>query len=160
MTEKITDIATHEVTRYVEAYLVARAYAETMREEVNKIYRDILTECPVCADDGTQILSPDRLYLCSDDDLVRDVYAEANKREREAGLKPADMPNDYCPALVAETLKIEAENRLIEAAGRPLGIDNNTLLCAGLDKRQRFIDLVVGLVLSLPNFKKMEVTND
>lgn len=156
MNHNLNTVVTHEVKALVSAYLLARAYAELTRERVNTIYREILTQCPVYADrTGDQIFSPDKLYLCSDDALVRDARDEANKRERASGIKPADMPDDYCPALVAESLLSDVESCLIDASGAAFGITNKKVLCArdGLAKRQKWIDLVVGLVVRQPDFR-------
>jgi len=156
-------IYTPELKSAVNAYLMSRAYAETMRDKVNAIYKDILTQCPVYADlrtpegkqigQGEQILDPEHLYLCSDDALVQDAWAEADKRERAAGIKPDSMQDEYCPALVAENLQRETERLLIEVSGKPFGMDNHKLLCAGLEKRQQWIDLVCQFVVSQPDFK-------
>ena len=93
---KLQDFTTPEVKSAVNAYLLARVYAETMREKVNAIYHDILTEHPVYADryassdrmrgNGEQILDPDQLYMSEDEETIKEVYAEANKRTRAAGL--------------------------------------------------------------------------
>lgn len=151
---QMADVLTHEVKSCVNAYLMARAYAETMRERINAIYRDILTECPIYETrSGKPILDPERLYLCEDDALVRDAWDEANKRERAAGIKPDLMPDEHCPALAAEFMQTKAENMLIKASGAPFGVTNNSLLCAGLGKRQKWIDLIVSLVVSQPDFR-------
>lgn len=148
-------IATPTVKSLVGAYLMARVLAESMREQVNAIYLDILTECPIYGDrDGGQILDPGHLYLCSNMSLVQDAWAEADRRERKAGLKPVGMLNSHCPALVAEHGLLKVEWEIIKTSGEKLGITNTKLLCAGGSKmRQKFIDLVVGLVISLPDFK-------
>lgn len=150
---KLHDFTTHEVKSYVRAYLLARTHAQLTRARVNATYREILTECPVYATDtGRPILDPGHLYLSDSEAHVRDAYDEADKRLRAAGVKPANMPVDHCPALVAEHLQINIERQLIEAAGRPLGITNDGLLSLGLDDRQKFIDLVVGLIVNQPDF--------
>lgn len=150
------DSITPAIKSGVNAVLIARAYAETMRTEVNKVYAEILTECPVYADrwgETKQILNPDDLYLCGNEDLVADAYAEANVRLRKLGLKPAEMLDDNCPALVAETLLIDAQHVLVGAAEEVFqGITIDKLLCAGLDKYKQWIDLLCGLVISLPDF--------
>lgn len=156
MKPKMNEVITPEVKSYVNAYLMARAYAETMRAKVDAIHRDILTECPIYADvhgHTQQIFKSGDLYLCSNDALCRDFYDESNKRLRAAKLKPDDMPVDHCPALVAEHLQVKCEWALIEAAGRPFGITNDKLLCNGLKTRQEFIDLVCKMVVKLPGYK-------
>ncbi len=148
-------VATATVKSLVNSYLLARAYAQTMREKVNEIYKVILTECPIYSDrEGEQILDPDRLYLCSDMTLVQDAWDTADHRERKAGLKPDDMSDEKCPALVAEYDLVKVEWALIEATGEPMGITNNDLLCAGgSEMRQEFIDLVVGFIVNQSDFR-------
>lgn len=162
MTEK--DV-TPAVKSAVNAYLLSRAYAETMRVEVNNVYREILEECPLYADmtqsnqEPKQILNVDRLYLCTDElpwEAVKEVYEEGNHRLRKLGLKPDDMPDEHCPALVAECLQRDTEHILIDAAAEMLGENGDLrhdLICAGMDKYHQFIDLVVGLVVNLSDFK-------
>ncbi len=157
MKPKIQDMLTPEIRSCVNAYLMARAYAETMREKVDAIHREILTECPIYADkhEGRQIFKSGDLYLCTNDALCQDFYEEADKRLRAAKLKPDNMPVDHCPALVAEHLQVKTEWLLIGAAGEPFGITNDKLLCTpnGLENRQKFIDLVVSLIVNQPDFK-------
>lgn len=150
----LNEVVTPEVKSLVNAYLLQRALAETMREKVDAVYREILTEIPVYAEDrGDRVYTYQLLYLCSDDALCEKIYAEGNKRLRALKLKPDDMPDGYCPALVAEDKQVKIETALIDAAGAKFGIDSDKLLCAGLKTRQEFIDLVVKLVVSLPGFK-------
>ena len=148
----------------VNAYLMARARAEVMTEKVDAVYEDILTETPLYADlemrghdEPFQILKPKDMYLSTDEDFCAEVYAEANKRLREMGLKPDDMPDGHCPALVAQNLQRDCEWLIIDNAAEMLGYDgkelHHKLLCAGLEKYHQFIDLVCKLVVNLPDFE-------
>ena len=155
---KMSEVITPELKSCVNAYLMARAHAEVMRTKVDEIHRQILTECPIYADvhgRTEQIFKSGDLYMCSNDALCRDFYDEADKRLRAAKLKPSDMPVDHCPALVAEHLQTKTEWMLIESAGTPFGITNDLLLSQphGMEQRQKFIDLVVRLIVSTPGFK-------
>jgi hypothetical protein len=153
---QVAAFATPEVKSYVSAYLLARAYAETVRAQVDAIALEILTECPILdSETGEPLTQSKQLYRSTDEAACADFYAEANIRERHAGIKPPEMPNEHCPALVAENLVIQLSRCLIEASGRPLGVTPDKLLCAGdgLATWKRWIDLVVGLIVSLPDFK-------
>lgn len=152
---KMSEVLTPALVSAVNAYLLARAAAETMRERVDAIERQILTESPIYADkaDGRPILDGRELYLSSDEDAFQDYLIECDKRERAAGLKPADMPRDYCPALVLEDLQRKAERLIVETGGKPFGFTVDRLLCAGLDTYREFIDLTVRLVVNRPGFK-------
>lgn len=159
---KVEEVATREVKELVSAALLVRAHAELVREKVDEIHREILIECPIYANQfgrTDQILTSSDLYLTNDDGARQDFYDEADKRTRAAGLKPDDMPRDFCPALVAEQLRRDAERRIILAVAGSLTKEQtpeeffNGLLCLGIDKFRRFIDLVIGLVVNLPDFK-------
>ena len=158
---------TSELIDNVAEYLVLRAKAETIRQEVDKVHRGILENDIVLMSeergdpDGNRfrpkerILDPSRSWLGQDEQMPL-YYKLCDEKTRAAELKPDDMPFDHCPALVAEHDQRKAEWALIEEAAKMLGVEkpedfNGELLCSsdGLERRQKFIDLVVGLVLSL-----------
>lgn len=155
-TNEMNQIVTPAVKSLVSAYLLARTYAEVQRERVDEIHLAILTECPILDDEtGEPLLRSKDLYRTDNEALCADFYAEADKRLREAGIKPASMPTEFCPALVAEHELVKIERMLIDESGKPLGVDHNKLLCArhGMENWRKWIDLVVGLIVSLPDFK-------
>jgi len=151
----------------VNAYLIARAFAETMREKVNEVYKESLSIHPLFEDfmserrngANKRILDVDKMYLSTDEATCKEVYADVNYVLKEKGIKPDDMPDDHCPALVAEELQRKTEKLIIDSAGEMLGFDfdgkelSHRLLCLGLEKYRQFIDLCVGLVVNLPDFK-------
>ena len=155
---------TPAVKHSVNAYLLARAYAETMRDKIDEIQRQILSEIPLInPKDGERITEPKYSWTCTDEELMTEYFAECNIREREAKLKPEDMEDDFCPALVAENIQTDTEWLIFDAAAEMLKLDfdgkelHHRLLCRGLDEMKKFIDLVVGLVVNLPDFKGLEV---
>jgi len=146
----------------VKAYLMARAYAETMRAAVDEIEREILAEAPLTNDlevnhglPAREIREPKYVYLCDDDILLQDYYRETNKRLRAAKLKPNSMPDDHCPALVAESLQREAEHLVIDTTADMLGEEDflHRLLCHGMKTYHQFIDLVCKLIVNMPGFE-------
>lgn len=154
----IKDIDTPAVHSMVRAYLMARTFAECQRERVDEIHLAILTECPIYADmrDGGEAITRSKdLYLTTDEAACQDFYAEADARLRKAGIKPADMPRDHCPALVAENLLRKIERELIDVSGKPFGVTADKLLCArnGLENWKQWVDLVCKLIVNLPNFE-------
>lgn len=151
---KLKHLLRLEVRSYVIAYLMARAYAETVEAQVEPVHRAILEECPVYADraDGRQILKADDLYLCSNEAHCRDFYDEADHRLRKLGLKPATMPKEHCPVLVAKHELTKIEWKLIDASGQGFGVNSSNILNHGLEDRQKWIDLVVGLHVNQPDF--------
>jgi len=151
---------TDELKSAVNAYLMARAYAETMRSSIDEIQRAILEECPLTngleiehGEPPRAITEPKHTYLCTDEAQLEDYYAECDKREREAGLKPETMEKDYCPALVARSMQSNTERLVIECGMRMLGIDDIRITAIYGEKRRRFIDLLVRLVVNMPDFK-------
>jgi len=166
MKKLTTKDVTPGVKSAVNAYLMARVYAETMREEVDKIERAVLKECPLSNGreqkrgmPAKEITDPKYTYHCTNEDELQDYYEECDKRERKASLKPDSMPFDHCPALVAENIQNKTQWLICDVAAEMLKMDfdgkelNHRLLCMGLDKYNQFIDLVVGLVVNLPGFK-------
>ena len=151
---------TPELIQAVNAYLMAAAYAKAMRDRVDAVHAEILTECPIYADldDGQQILRSRDLYLCSNEALCADFYAEANHRLRKMGIKPADMPDEHCPALVAENLECKSKNFLAEVSGRPFGVTAHKLLCAGIRKYDEWINLTCKFVVSSKGYEAPKLT--
>lgn len=154
-TPQIDDFLTQEIVRHVQNYLTARMLYEAKRAEVQPIERQILSErvlmatlcCERTGRPPHRITDPKDLFLCEDEAACREFYAECNRRERAAGVKPADMPDDHCPQSVAQMLKIEAENVLIDEAGRTQGIDSSML---HLENREKYLDLVCRIVINHP----------
>lgn len=152
----------------VNAYLMARARAEVIGERVEAVYKEVLEIHPLYADleaerkgngEPKRIFESKMMYLSTDEETVKEVYAEANATLLDRGIKPPNMPEDHCPACVAEVLQTKAEHLIIENAAEMLkvGIDaeqfRHKLLCLGLDEYRRFINLCVGLVVNLPDYK-------
>ena len=161
----VEDFTTPEVIRDVRNYLTARVIAESTRTKVNAIEVQLLTEREFTATFGTtgdtdsaraaratkmptRIRDPKSFYLQQDQAAAAEFYAEANRRERAAGIKPAAMSDDHCPALAAENLLLDAERVLIDSSGRPMGITHDLL--AG-EKWAEWLNLVVRMVVNHPS---------
>lgn len=127
------------------AVCAAKACSEVTRERVDAYI------APVFASFGFQysgtmadklkqygpIPSPEQLYLC-EDPRIPDFYAACDVEHKRQGF---DLPAGYCPALVAETELIKAENALIEAA-EPLfhlGVHQ-----VHFENRRKYLDLLIG----------------
>lgn len=132
----------------------SQAYAQTMREAVDKIQRKVLEEIPLYDDldaeqsgaERQRITDPKRTWLSKDDAAFGRYVAECSKRERAAGLKPASMPDDYCPALVAEDLQTKAERALLDSGGALFGFSADQM--AGREELwQRGLKLMMGAAL-------------
>lgn len=161
-TKMTANDVTPAVISAVNAVLMARAYAETMREKIDKIQRAILEECPLKTarkwlDNKMTVpeyITDPKLTYLGEDSHCEDYFAECNKRERAAGLKPNDMPDTHCPALVADDIQRNAEYLLLECAGEMLEVpDFAELANRRLETRKQAIDLLCGLVVNMPGYK-------
>ena len=155
---------TQEVIDSAHAYIAALAWVQTVAEIVKPIQAKVFTgfvfyndlHVELAGAERERITDPDRLYLSQDEPNITAYYTAIDKALRENGIKPADMPEEHCPFLVAEDKQVKAEWALIEAAARMLGVDkpetfNHRLLCQarGLEKRREFIELTAKLVVNL-----------
>jgi len=158
----IPEDVTAELRAAAAVYVARKKEAEMIREKVDVVQRQVLNSVVLYNDlevehglDKERLVEPDKAYLSQDEGALEYYYEAIDMNLREAGIKPADMPLDHCPALVAEFERTQAEWNLLDEAAKMLDVYegpgqlNNGLLCAGLDKRQQFIDLTVGLVMSL-----------
>jgi len=145
----------------VNNYLEARARAEVLRERVDRIKRAAMMAHKLTDRDTLQPLTdPGDAWLAIDQEF-NEYLKTVNVMARELGIKPDSMPDEYCPALVAEDEMRRAEHAIIYEASRSMAeevpgmatVTANGLLCLGLDKYKQFIDLVVMRTLKAPNFK-------
>ena len=155
---------TPAVHSLVRAYLLARTFYEVTKEQVDKVWLEIMTnDIEVYIDarpgrrqrpnQGERLYDHDKFYLSSDEEAFQKGLDLADERLRAAGIKPADMSRDHCPALVARNQLSKIQNALVDEAGAFLGITADRLLSHGLDDYYKFIDLVVGAVENSPTFE-------
>jgi len=159
---------TPAVKASVTAYLLARTYAEVEKDRTDKICRDILTTAPYYSegrfgDPARRIINPDEAWRLSEVDHTDYLLYERHKLE-EVGYKINDPPGTSYkhPALTARSLQRDAELLIITTTLEMLGKDinpkefSNSLLSDpkghGLERRQKWIDLVVKMVLALPDY--------
>lgn len=152
---------TPEFKEAVKVCLQARAYAETMRAEVDKVKREVLaaTFYSVAPEhrtrrDTPEIINDPKLDWLMRMEDFRTYHAELNKIERIRGIKPADMPDEHCPALVAEDLQSKAEHAMLDLFGEIMEVPNFCDMCTTkLDTYREAVDLACKLVVNLPGFK-------
>lgn len=89
---------------------------------------------------GKPLPSPRELYLC-DDPRIEEYFAACDAEHRRQGY--TDLQPGYCPALVAESLLIDAENALMEAANPLFGLSYSP---SGED-RDKYLKLLIGACL-------------
>lgn len=159
-TKQTVAVAAQALRRHVDNALMARAHAELKREAVDKIERQILSERPYMADQSLTKGPPERItdpklgYLICEPDWT-DYHAKVKAIHLANGYTPA--AEGKCPALVAENLQRQAEDVLIEAAEEFFPeITKDKLLCMpnSLEQLQKYIDLLVGLVVNAPGYVK------
>ena len=159
-----------ELKSAVDAYLIARALAECERAKVDEIERRILAtanyySAPSMRAPGEPprpIKDPKESWLLEESefhDYLLDVRAALEKAGYEIEQQGPNRYSYSCPACSAEYLQLQAEWMVIEAGARMFGDKepktmNNRLLCdaKGLERRKKFLDLVVGLVVNFPGF--------
>lgn len=143
-----------EMVRLAESVMVAMAHEQTIRPIVEGYEKAILErhqfkpdQC--WADKGLKgatdtILDPGRTFLLSDED-AQVYFSECQAARDAAGLK-VEKP-EYCPLLVAETLRIQAEKALLEEMGtlpNLKGLEN--VLNLGVEAHGRAVDLCLKLL--------------
>jgi hypothetical protein len=160
----------------VNAYLLARANAELHREKVNKIAKNILSTASYFADkkwerrglklDDLRIEDPEKAYLLSDEehaDYLIDLKHALIKAGYEIkSIKGEPESSYHCPALTAEHLQTKTEHIVIDSMAEFLKEEENfrhRLLCSGLEKYNKFLDLSVKFVVNSPDFKN-PLTNE
>ena len=160
---------TQECKTAVSAYLLARTLFECERDKVDEIQQNILDSCVFnYAEEwkserrglSGRITSLKDTYLMSDTDhhdYLEFVRADLVK----AGYVIEDIPGEpiysyKCPALSAESLKRDAEHLIIDAFASALKFGDDfghKLICSGLEAYHKFIDLCVGMVVNMDDFK-------
>ena len=143
----------------VNAYLMAKAYAMTMRERVDEVQRAILAECPLDTAPefiergrpDEKITDPKHTYLATEVHF-RDYQDECNHRLRKLGIKPDDMPDEHCPALIAEHLQVQAEWLLLEYGWNAMGGEKGGWENLWGEDRKKFLDLLCKIVMNHPKY--------
>lgn len=135
---EIRNKITPEMKQAAKVCFIAMAYRETIRPTVEAYHRRVLNEL------GYPNLTEKTSYLMPDT-TAKIYFARLDEEKEKAGFH--GLEPGYCPLLIAETMVRDAEHVLI-AAMQPLTKikDAHQLLCAGLDKYERYIDLTMRLL--------------
>lgn len=135
----------------VRAYLLAKAFAECERVRVDAYIKPLFELYTFKVAErfqkrrgcGELVTKPDDLFLCEDEAEMAKFYAECDKEHRKHGFtgKPGQ-----CPALVAESLAILAENTLLEHTLNelPLGIE---MWQMHGENRKKMLKLTISMVV-------------
>jgi len=120
------------------AVFAAMAYEATVRPIVETYQINILRALGY---DETML---GREYRMPDDDL-KQYYAQCRIEHKKAGF---DVPDDYCPLLMAENETRKAKRRLVDVSCPVLfeDVDADRLLCSGLEIYDKFVDLTLRML--------------
>lgn len=164
MSSKIQNLPTN-VKLSTDAYLLTKAQYEVIKEKVDKVYTEILTEPQFAiyndmeirqerATEKRLITDSSKMYLSDDEETCKAIYIEADKRLKALGIKPQEMKTEFCPALVANDQLNKAQRALIESVGQMLDQPDNffDLLLRNYSKFNEFVDLSVKMVLAHPDY--------
>lgn len=131
--------------RLAHAVCLAQAFAETEKERVNAYILPILHRYQFRVElDGMQLPDAGRLITTTEDMYLTNdprcdaYYAECDAAHRANGFKG---PDGNCPALMAKTLHVKAENALLEAAKEITGVEPYRLYGAN---REKMLKLLIG----------------
>lgn len=129
-------------------YCALKVIAEDLRAAVDKVQRRLLLdECPLFKDldGGDRVIDPKDYWLCQDEAACKAYYAAQNRELRAIGIKPDDMDDEFCPALVAEHDVIKARRAIIDALAPLVDIDPQYLYG---EKEDKFFELAMSLILN------------
>jgi hypothetical protein len=129
-------------------YCALKAIAEDIRAQVDKVQRRLLfEECQLFKDltDGVRVIDPKDYWLSQDADACKAYYAAQDRELRAAGVKPPEMEDEFCPALVAEYDARKARRAIIEALAPLVGIKSEALYG---EEEEKFFGLALGLILN------------
>lgn len=123
-----------------------RRKAAVLRAEVDKIKRSVLAEMQLKDEDGNIVLNPDASWTIEPEEDFLLFQAKLQKIIRQQIQGANELPEDHCPALVAESDLCDAENDLLRAICPFVGADPEQVMVAKSELRQKFIDLTLELV--------------
>ena len=122
-----------------EAVCMAQAFAECERERVDAYIRPVFDRYTFIDEQGKRITKPRDLFMSADD--ATEFYAACDVAHRENGFTGE---SGYCPALIAESMLIDAQNALIKSGAALLGIDGDIYG----EHRKKMLDLLLGACLT------------
>ena len=147
-------LLTPAIIQLVQEMIMLQAKAEVLEEKKAAIGARILQEIPTFdeldlggkRECGERILDWDRAWM-TDDAQAAVLFARMNLEMRAAGLKPADMADDMCPALVAKYDLTKARSKLVEATAPLFGQDPEQVIMAPDGAMKKWVDLIAQLAV-------------
>jgi hypothetical protein len=165
-----------ELISAVSAWLLSKVKYDLEKQKMDQLDKELLEDLNVyMADDfvahlsdgerkdsvvkdenGLRIIEPKIVYMASEESAAK-FYEERSNRIQKMGYK---IDKEHCPALIAEGIKMECEQLIINASCKILGLGDgedwkSKLLCHsnGLETHKKWIELCVGLVVNLPGYE-------
>lgn len=153
--ESLKAFARDETTKScVRAYLLAQTFAQAERERVDAYIKPLFELYNFYPDEKwrekgrmkmDRITDIDRLYLTDlESPQYKEFMAECAKEHRKHGWTG---PADHCPALVADGIRVNAENLLIEHTSKSLPLGFEDIHIYG-EHRKKLLDLVVSMTVN------------
>ena len=163
-----------EFVRPAAALIVAQTIAQSTKERVDKYIRVVFDMFEFHVTDrfeklrkeheretppdspfapGRIITNPDDLFLCEEEDKLKEYYALCDVAHRTAGY---NLEEGHCPALIAKYAETEAENALLEHTDSKLGTPFRETY---LEKRETALRLILGMALQNPATKRTAKAN-
>lgn len=144
------DFKRPEVIALAVEFLAAKAKADVLHEAVVKIGAEMLANHPLTDEEGKRIEKVRFAWMAYESQGWHDWNAACVDAQLERGVRPADLPRDYCPALMADKEARKVKHRLIDESGKPFGVSVDKIL-AGPDAVRtldKWTELVLKLALS------------
>ena len=146
-------VPTKEQIRCAEAVFVAMAHEKLIQPIVEGYEREILAKhqfriAPCWVEQGVPdevIRDRNKTFLMSEEDATV-FFAECHAARAKANLR-VENP-DHCPLLVAQNVRIQAENALVESLSSIPGLESLGMGVMSLEIRDRAVEL--GLKLLAP----------
>ena len=151
---------TEDMLQAVADVLKARVKQQMVEEDLAPMDKQLLEDMPLyeCDNPEVRITDPKVTYRARDIDLL-EYYEERDKRIRAKGYQ---VDPGYCPALIAGCETMDAEHHMIKMFQPLTGLTKDDLFCQpdGLEKYKKYIELIIGLSVSLfeKKIRKMGIT--
>ena len=153
VTRDSADVVSRALCPFVDTYLLAKAYAQTQREAMDKIDLELIARLSPM-DGRKPITNPRHLWRMGDAAYV-EFQAARDDMIKAAGY---NVERGYCPALMAEHVEISAARALVNEAGKFVpGMDADKLICSGLDNYYKAVDLLCKLVVNHPTYRAPKI---
>ena len=138
--------------RLAEAVLVAKAHEDLIRPVVEAYETEILAKHQFCIDpqwidlgecEDQVILDRKKTFLLSDKDAK--VFFQASHAARDAAGLKVDDP-EFCPLLVAENVRREAEKALLKAMSAIEGLETLGKGFMTTEQRSKAVEITLRLL--------------